>query len=77
MAFARVARSIEGLHITEAITTQKDLLLGFGGHPMAAGLAFPADRLNHFRKGLGRAIERQLGKVVREEPTLRIDACSV
>ncbi len=32
------ARSVEGLHITEAIATQKDLLLGFGGHPMAAGL---------------------------------------
>ena len=68
------ARSIEGLHITEAITTQKDILLGFGGHPMAAGLALPAERLTQFRKGLGRAVERQLGKLVREEPTLQIDA---
>ncbi|MCK7480945.1 MAG: DHH family phosphoesterase [Candidatus Moduliflexus flocculans] len=31
------ARSVEGLHITEAIAANKDLLLGFGGHPMAAG----------------------------------------
>jgi single-stranded-DNA-specific exonuclease len=68
------ARSIEGLHITEAITTQKDLLLGFGGHPMAAGLALPANQLGNFRKGLGKAIERQLGNIVREEPTLQIDA---
>jgi single-stranded-DNA-specific exonuclease len=68
------ARSIEGFHITEAIATQKALLLGFGGHPMAAGLALPAERLAQFRKGLGRAIEEQLGKVVREEPTLQIDA---
>jgi single-stranded-DNA-specific exonuclease len=68
------ARSIEGLHITEAIATQKDLLLGFGGHPMAAGLALPANQLGNFRKGLGKAIEKQLGKVVREEPTLPIDA---
>lgn len=68
------ARSIEGLHITEAITTQKDLLLGFGGHPMAAGLALPANQLGSFRKGLGKAIEKQLGNVVREEPTLQIDA---
>ncbi len=67
------ARSIEGLHITEAITTQKDLLLSFGGHPMAAGLALPAEKLAQFRKGLGRAIEEQLGNVVREEPTLQID----
>jgi single-stranded-DNA-specific exonuclease len=68
------ARSIEGLHITEAIATQKNLLLGFGGHPMAAGLALPAENLAQFRKGFGKAIEDQLGKVVREEPTLRIDA---
>jgi single-stranded-DNA-specific exonuclease len=68
------ARSVEGLHITEAIATQKDMLLGFGGHPMAAGLALEAQKLAGFRKGLGRAIEAQLGKVVREEPTLQIDA---
>src|SRR5688572_875273 len=68
------ARSIEGLNITEAISTQKDLLGGFGGHPMAAGLALPVERLPQFRKGLARAIEKQLGKVVREEPTLQIDA---
>ncbi|HLO18184.1 MAG TPA: single-stranded-DNA-specific exonuclease RecJ [Anaerolineales bacterium] len=68
------ARSVEGLHITEAITTQKDLLLGFGGHPMAAGLALAADKLAEFRRGLGKAIERQLGTVVSEEPVLQVDA---
>ena len=68
------ARSVEGLHITEAIATQKDILLGFGGHPMAAGLALEAQKLADFRRGLGKAIETQLGKVVREEPTLQIDA---
>ncbi|RJP48181.1 MAG: single-stranded-DNA-specific exonuclease RecJ [Anaerolineaceae bacterium] len=68
------ARSIEGLHITEAITTQKDILLGFGGHPMAAGMSLKKDDLSAFRKGLGKAIERQLGDIVFEEPTLQIDA---
>jgi single-stranded-DNA-specific exonuclease len=68
------ARSVEGLHITEAIGTQKELLLGFGGHPMAAGLALEAWKLPEFRKGLGRAIEEQLGRVVRQEPALQIDA---
>lgn len=68
------ARSIEGLHITEAITTQKDLLMGFGGHPMAAGMALHKDNLPAFRKGLGKAIEKQLGDIVFEEPTLQIDA---
>ena len=68
------ARSVEGLHITEAIATQKDILRGFGGHPMAAGLALEAWKLPDFRRGLGRAIEAQLGRVVRQEPSLEIDA---
>jgi len=68
------ARSVEGLHITDAITTQKDILLAFGGHPMAAGLSLSADKLAEFRKGFGRAIEKQLGGIIHEEPTLQIDA---
>jgi single-stranded-DNA-specific exonuclease len=68
------ARSIEGLHITEAIATQKDILHNFGGHPMAAGMSFDADKLNEFRRGLGKAIEKQLGEIALEEPTLQIDA---
>jgi single-stranded-DNA-specific exonuclease len=68
------ARSVEGLHITQAITANKDLLLNFGGHPMAAGLSLPKDNLISFRKGLGKAIEKQLGEITREEPTLQIDA---
>jgi single-stranded-DNA-specific exonuclease len=68
------ARSVEGLHITEAISTQKKLLHGFGGHPMAAGMSLNLDKLADFRRGLGRAIEKQLGSAIREEPTLQIDA---
>ena len=68
------ARSVEGLHITEAIATQKDLLLGFGGHPMAAGLSMQKENLAAFRKGFDKAVEKQLGALIREEPTLKIDA---
>ncbi|HKY55122.1 MAG TPA: single-stranded-DNA-specific exonuclease RecJ [Anaerolineales bacterium] len=68
------ARSVEGLHITQAITTQQDILLGFGGHPMAAGLSLQREKLSEFRKGLGRAIEKQLGASIRQEPVLQIDA---
>lgn len=67
------ARSIEGLHITDAIASQKNILLGFGGHPMAAGLSLKKDDLLQFRKGLGKAIEKQLGHIVYEEPILQID----
>ena len=68
------ARSVEGLHITEAIAAQKSVLLGFGGHPMAAGLSLRKENLAVFRKGLSQAIEKQLGSVTRQEPTLQIDA---
>lgn len=68
------ARSIEGLHITEAIAENKKYLLGFGGHPMAAGLSLAADQLNDFRRGLDKSIEKQMGKIVLEEPTLQIDS---
>lgn len=67
------ARSIEGLHITDAIATQKNILLGFGGHPMAAGLSLKKDDLILFRKGLGKAVETQLGNIIFDEPTLQID----
>jgi single-stranded-DNA-specific exonuclease len=68
------ARSVEGLHITEAIATQRERLLDFGGHPMAAGLSLEAWNLEPFRKGLRRAIENQMGRVLHEEPVLSIDA---
>ena len=68
------ARSIDGLHVTEAITANKDLLISFGGHPMAAGVSLEKDNLLQFRKGLGRAIEKQLGETFRDEPTLQIDS---
>jgi single-stranded-DNA-specific exonuclease len=68
------ARSVEGLHVTEAIASQKDRLLGFGGHPMAAGLSLAKENLSEFRKGFGKAVEKQLGNISREEPTLQIDA---
>ncbi len=68
------ARSVEGLHITDAITSQKNILLGFGGHPMAAGLSLSKDQFPAFRKGLGKAVEAQLGSITRQEPTLQIDS---
>lgn len=67
------ARSIKGVHITEAITTQKELLIGFGGHPGAAGLSLPEENIAQFRRGLGRAVRNQLGEL-HTEPTIQIDA---
>ena len=44
------ARSVPGLHITEAIGAQYDLLEGFGGHPMAAGLSMPSNHYAAFKR---------------------------
>lgn len=65
------ARSVEGCHITEAIATQRELLDGFGGHAMAAGLALDPAHIESFRRGLNRAVAVQLaGQEV--EPALEV-----
>ncbi|HEY2981553.1 MAG TPA: single-stranded-DNA-specific exonuclease RecJ [Anaerolineales bacterium] len=68
------ARSIDGLHITQAIAAQKQMLRNFGGHPMAAGLALDEERLPEFRKALGRTVEKKLSEANIEEAVLEVDA---
>ncbi|MCE1254915.1 MAG: single-stranded-DNA-specific exonuclease RecJ [Anaerolineae bacterium] len=67
------ARSVDGFHITRAIASQKDLLLGYGGHPMAAGLSLTTDNLPLFRKGLSRYAEKT-GFLLNQVAKLNIDA---
>ncbi|MCK5428851.1 MAG: single-stranded-DNA-specific exonuclease RecJ, partial [Anaerolineales bacterium] len=57
------ARSVEGVNITAAIADQKDMLHGFGGHPMAAGLSVDPGRIPEFRRALSRTIGKMLGEV--------------
>ncbi len=72
------ARSVEGVNITAAIDEAAhsreggDLLLGFGGHPMAAGLSIEAQRLPELRRRLSRAVGAQLGSAP-APPSLAID----
>ena len=56
------ARSIEGINITAAIAENAQLLHGFGGHPMAAGLSLPTEDIPRFRKALGRTIARMMAE---------------
>ncbi len=67
------ARSIEGVDITAAIASQKALLHGYGGHPMAAGLSLDPANLAAFRRGLSRYVEKALGGMAPPRPTLAID----
>jgi len=46
------ARSIGSVSIYELIKSQEALLLGFGGHMMAAGLAMPVEHLEAFKAGI-------------------------
>ncbi|MBN1262594.1 MAG: single-stranded-DNA-specific exonuclease RecJ, partial [Anaerolineae bacterium] len=66
------ARSVEGCHITEAIATQRALLIQFGGHAMAAGLSLPAEAIPAFRRGLSRSVQAQRGTTP-PKPSLQID----
>ena len=43
-------RSIEGFSLVEAICACGDLLLKFGGHPMAAGITLKPENIEAFRK---------------------------
>jgi single-stranded-DNA-specific exonuclease len=66
------ARSVEGYHITRAIATQSDILMGFGGHPMAAGLSLDAENIEAFRRGVSKAlVDQRTGRA--PEPTLDIE----
>jgi len=75
------ARSIEGCNITAAIAAQREMLVNFGGHPMAAGLTIDPEpcpeytegRIPEFRRALSRTVAEMLpiGKGLR--PSLQID----
>lgn len=45
-------RSIEAYSMYEKLVEVKDLMLGFGGHPMAAGLSLKEENLKKFRQEL-------------------------
>lgn len=67
------ARSIEGVNITAAISAQKDLLLGFGGHPMAAGLSLEPANFIDFKRRLYKTVDNMLGDNDTAEGRLEID----
>jgi single-stranded-DNA-specific exonuclease len=67
------ARSVEGINITEAITSASDLLLSSGGHPMAAGLSLKSDNLPEFHRRICTWLkDKDLAEI--QPPPLKIDA---
>jgi single-stranded-DNA-specific exonuclease len=53
-------RSIEGINITQAIRENSRLLLGFGGHPMAAGLLLKLEHFIEFQHAMYKTIQRMV-----------------
>lgn len=50
-------RSIEQYHMFEGLVRVKDLLVKFGGHPMAAGLSLKKENVEEFRRRLNEEAE--------------------
>ncbi len=54
------ARSIHGFNIYEALQSCEDLLLQFGGHEAAAGLAIEIEKLDEFKKKFNSVLRRNM-----------------
>lgn len=54
------ARSIEGVHLYEVISAIGDMLDGFGGHSLAAGLSFSPEKTPF------KSVKEQLNRIVKE-----------
>lgn len=67
------ARSITGIDITSALEANRDLLLAFGGHPMAAGMSLLPEKLVDFKSAIIKTLSQLTGGAAFEE-TLILDA---
>ncbi len=67
------ARSVEGINITTQLNKQAALLLSYGGHAMAAGMALKEENLDRFIQSMNAGIA-ELAEVQAIETTLPVDA---
>ncbi len=66
------ARSVAGIDLYSLVVSQADVLTGFGGHPLAAGLRLPATYLDCFRDGINHTFRQHYHLPT---PSLAIDLC--
>jgi single-stranded-DNA-specific exonuclease len=76
------ARSIPGFHIVEAMQASSDILVKFGGHPMAAGFTIRAEHLEDFRSRLNRYASEMLsddalGRVLIADAEMKLNDVTV
>ena len=66
------ARSVGGIDITSALVQNQNLLLSFGGHPMAAGLSLLSSNLAEFRARMNQTVSA-MAEAKHIEPELQIE----
>src|SRR5437868_3500231 len=67
------ARSIEGYHLLDGLTSCADLFTSFGGHAQAAGLVIQRERIEELRRRLHEHASEHLTEADCQ-PTLHVDA---
>jgi single-stranded-DNA-specific exonuclease len=76
------ARSIDGFHLVEALDQVSDLLVKYGGHPMAAGFTIPESKIEEMRWRLNRYGEEvlpedKIGRTLVADAEISIDQTSI
>lgn len=68
------ARSVNQIDLYELVSSQRPLLSGFGGHPLAAGLSLPVENIPLFADGINRQLRQRAGDSgAIAPPSLQID----
>jgi single-stranded-DNA-specific exonuclease len=65
------ARSTQGIDLYQLVHSQQHLLLGFGGHPFAAGLSLWQENLAMFQEGIDRQLYESVGLL--PAPVMMVD----
>jgi single-stranded-DNA-specific exonuclease len=67
------ARTVPGFDLFQALTSCRDLLLAFGGHPSAAGVTIEGERLPEFAERFA-AVAGSWQQATQSVPTLHVDS---
>ena len=63
-------RSVEGFNLKENLDEVRDLLLGYGGHTMAAGMTLKKENFDEFKRRFSEIAEEKVSTEVCDEPVL-------
>ncbi|MGL5032255.1 MAG: single-stranded-DNA-specific exonuclease RecJ, partial [Microcystaceae cyanobacterium] len=67
------ARSVRGINLYELLKSQQHLMIGFGGHPLAAGLSLPLENLPLFKEAINQQLWQQYPDLINLQPQIDID----